>query len=227
MSKITQCANCEKAGLPILPVRYAVLPKMVSASTPEGISGEGVTQIGLTQHDYGLRTLREGWVYLFYLKGARGNAYWEAYEVTEDGLLWKGANLVIAVTSSGSLIQRLAGRKGYVVILKKIATGISDASARQAALAAGEVVVEVVGERGAMLAFGRAVLFLAGWEVMIAVTLIQGLVWYFSDHDLQTWFENCTFGVAPKTSPPWTAKQQNEAFAKALEDVGLNRQRQQ
>jgi hypothetical protein len=85
----TKCANCEKAGLPILPVRYAVLPRMVSARMPEGISGEGVTQIGLTQHDYGLRTLRKGWIYLFYVKGARGNAYWEAYEVTEDGRLWK------------------------------------------------------------------------------------------------------------------------------------------
>jgi hypothetical protein len=85
----TKCANCEKAGLPILPVRYAVLPKLVSASMPEGIGGEGVTQIALTQHSYGLRTLRAGWLYLFYVKGARGNAYWEAYEVTEDGRLWK------------------------------------------------------------------------------------------------------------------------------------------
>jgi hypothetical protein len=32
MSERTQCANRDKAGLPILPVRYAVLPKLVSAS---------------------------------------------------------------------------------------------------------------------------------------------------------------------------------------------------
>ena len=87
MSTITQCPNCGKAGLAILPARYAVLPKMVGASMPEGIKGEGVTQIGLTQHAYGLRTLREGWVYLFYVKGARDKAYWEAYEVTQDGRL--------------------------------------------------------------------------------------------------------------------------------------------
>jgi hypothetical protein len=137
-----------------------------------------------------------------------------------------GANLVIAISSSGSLIQRLAGRKGYVVFLEKVATGLSDAAARQAAIAAGEVAVELVGQRAAMLTFGRAVLFLAGWEVMIAVTLIQGLIWYFSDDDLQTWFEKCAFGTAPP-KPVWTEKQQNDAFAKALEDVGLSTQRQQ
>jgi hypothetical protein len=77
-----------------------------------------------------------------------------------------------------------------------------------------------------MMAFGRAVLFLAGWEVMIAVTLVQVLIWYFSDDDLQTWFEKCAFGIAPP-KPLWTEKQQNEAFAKALENVGLSTQRQQ
>jgi hypothetical protein len=142
------------------------------------------------------------------------------------GLASTGANLVVAVSSSGPLIQRLAGRKGYVVFLEKVAGGISDAAARQAAIAAGEVAVEVVGQRAAMLAFGRAVLFLAGWEVMIAVTLIQGLIWYFSDDDLQEWFEECAFGIAP-AKPTWTVKQQNEAFAKALEAVGLSTQGQQ
>jgi hypothetical protein len=112
------------------------------------------------------------------------------------------------------------------VFLEKVATGLSDAAARQAAIAAGEVAVELVGQRAAMLTFGRAVLFLAGWEVMIAVTLIQGLIWYFSDDDLQTWFEKCAFGTAPP-KPVWTEKQQNDAFAKALEDVGLSTQRQQ
>ncbi|PTQ89468.1 hypothetical protein C8K18_1122 [Paraburkholderia sp. GV068] len=84
-----KCANCEKTGLPILPVRYTVLPQTVGAKLPAGISGKGVTDVPLTAHHYGLRTLREGWLYLFYAKGARGNNYWEAYTVTEDGRLWK------------------------------------------------------------------------------------------------------------------------------------------
>jgi hypothetical protein len=83
------CANCKKTGLPILPVRYTVLPKTVSAKLPGGISGTDVTNIELHEHHYGLRTLREGWLYLFYVKGARGSNYWEAYKVTQDGRLWK------------------------------------------------------------------------------------------------------------------------------------------
>ncbi|WP_301952116.1 T6SS effector BTH_I2691 family protein [Burkholderia sp. S171] len=142
------------------------------------------------------------------------------------GLTSTGANLFIAVSSSAPLIQRLAGRKGYVMFLEKVATGISDAAARQAAIAAGEVVVEVVGERAAMMAFGRAVLFLAGWEVMVAVTVIQGLIWYLSDDELQTWFEKCAFGIA-QPKPLWTEKQQSEAFAKALQAVGLSTQGRQ
>jgi len=84
-----KCINCEKTGLPILPVRYSVLPKNVKAVMPAGISGVRVTDIALDAHHYGLRTLREGWVYLFYEAGPRGNRYWEVFKVTPDGRLWK------------------------------------------------------------------------------------------------------------------------------------------
>ncbi|MEX3929174.1 T6SS effector BTH_I2691 family protein [Paraburkholderia sp. BR10936] len=83
------CKNCDKGGLPILPVRYTVLPKTIAAKLPGGISGARVTDIALTKHKYGLRILREGWIYLLYEKGARGANYWEAYRVTEDGRLWR------------------------------------------------------------------------------------------------------------------------------------------
>lgn len=86
-----KCINCEKTGLPILPVRYSVLPKSVKAVMPKGISGVRVTDVALNAHHYGLRTLREGWVYLFYEVGPRGSRYWEAYKVTSDGRLWKQA----------------------------------------------------------------------------------------------------------------------------------------
>jgi hypothetical protein len=84
-----KCVNCEKTGLPILPVRYSVLPKNVKAAMPEGFSGARVTDVALEAHHYGLRTLRKGWVYVFYEVGPRGNQYWEAYKVTSDGRLWK------------------------------------------------------------------------------------------------------------------------------------------
>ncbi|CAD9224023.1 conserved hypothetical protein [Burkholderia cenocepacia] len=83
------CNNCEKGGLPILPVRYTVLPRTISAKLPAGITGEGITGVALTEHNYGLRTLREGWLYLFYAQGPRGKNYWEAYRITADGRLWK------------------------------------------------------------------------------------------------------------------------------------------
>jgi hypothetical protein len=84
-----KCANCEKTGLPILPVRYTALPEAMTAKLPDGVSGAGVTDVTLDRHKYGLRILREGWLYLFYVKGARGSNYWEVYKVTEDGRLWK------------------------------------------------------------------------------------------------------------------------------------------
>ncbi|MGS1001626.1 T6SS effector BTH_I2691 family protein [Burkholderia glumae] len=83
------CANCEKTGLPILPVRYAVLPKNAHLKLPAGITGKGMTDIALQEHQYGLRTLREGWLFVFYERGARGRDYWQAYRVTPDGRLWK------------------------------------------------------------------------------------------------------------------------------------------
>jgi hypothetical protein len=89
MDTANRCANCEKTGLPILPARYTVVPYTVAAKLPAGISGHGVTDVKLTEHRYAMRTLRAGWLYLFYVKGPRGSNYWEAYNVTEDGRLWK------------------------------------------------------------------------------------------------------------------------------------------
>ncbi|WP_321785639.1 T6SS effector BTH_I2691 family protein [Burkholderia pyrrocinia] len=84
-----ECANCQKTGLAILPVRYTVLPNIVPARLPDGMSGKGVTDVSLTTHRYGLRTLRDGWLYLYYVQSARGPKRWEVYKVTEDGRLWR------------------------------------------------------------------------------------------------------------------------------------------
>lgn len=88
MTEQKKCVNCQKTGLPILPVRYAVLPKTAGAKLPAGITGKGMTDVALHEHQYGLRTLREGWLFLFHERAARGHNHWQAYRVTSDGRLW-------------------------------------------------------------------------------------------------------------------------------------------
>jgi hypothetical protein len=83
------CANCNKSGLAILPVRYAVVPHSVTATLPEPL-GNKVKEVKLAHHRYALRTLRQGFVYLFYEKHARGShVKWETYSVSATGTLWK------------------------------------------------------------------------------------------------------------------------------------------
>ena len=87
--KNPECENCNKSGLAILPVRYAVVPNNADATLPDPL-GNKVTDVKLKHHKYALRTLRKGFIYLFYEKHARGNQIkWEVYSVSEAGTLWK------------------------------------------------------------------------------------------------------------------------------------------
>jgi hypothetical protein len=143
------------------------------------------------------------------------------------------ANLLTALSSSAPLIARIAGQR--VAWLGKVGAGIEGAAARVEALAAGRAVDVavtaamnaaaeeagvVIGERATLLLLGRAVLYLSGWEVAIVITVIQLLIAYWEDNDLQSWLEKCAFGKLPN-SPPWTAGKQHEGFEKALKAVGL------
>lgn len=88
------CKNCNKAGLAILPVRYAVVPNDVMAFLPATM-GNKVTDVQLSHHRYTLRTLRQGFVYVFYEKSARGlRNFWEIYSVTSAGTLWKQLSIM-------------------------------------------------------------------------------------------------------------------------------------
>jgi hypothetical protein len=83
------CPNCNKDGLAILPVRYALVPNKIEATLPTSL-GAKVTDVKLAHHKYALRTLRQGFFYLFYEKHARGSHIkWEAYSVSAAGTLWK------------------------------------------------------------------------------------------------------------------------------------------
>lgn len=88
-SQKPDCVNCNKSGLAILPVRYAVVPKSFDSVLPAPM-GNKVSDVKLTQHKYALRTLRAGFIYLFHEKHARGSQItWEVYSVSEAGTVWK------------------------------------------------------------------------------------------------------------------------------------------
>ncbi|WP_156481257.1 T6SS effector BTH_I2691 family protein [Herbaspirillum rubrisubalbicans] len=83
------CPNCNKSGLAILPVRYCVVPKEVDAFVPAPL-GNKVLTVPLRNHNYALRTLRQGFLYLFHEKHPSGSHIkWEVYAVSEAGTLWK------------------------------------------------------------------------------------------------------------------------------------------
>lgn len=86
----TLCDDCKAAGLAIMPVRYAVVPKSITPALPAWAGADRVKSVS-TGNDfhYVLRTLRAGFVYVFYAKNAFGANQWECFAVTLDGLLVK------------------------------------------------------------------------------------------------------------------------------------------
>ena len=84
-----ECPNCNKSGLAILPVRYAVVPAAVEAALPPPL-GNKVSDVPLKHHKYALRTLRQGYLYLFHEKHPKGKQIkWEVYSSSDNGTLWK------------------------------------------------------------------------------------------------------------------------------------------
>ncbi|CAN7508350.1 hypothetical protein LJR230_003417 [Trinickia sp. LjRoot230] len=85
------CSMCQKKGLPILPVRYSAFADTKAHGSSGAMRlmgstfGEGVTSIALKKAKYTLRTLRYGYVYVFYPKTVR----WQAYAVTAEGYLYE------------------------------------------------------------------------------------------------------------------------------------------
>lgn len=104
------CKACQASGLPIMPVRYAPVPKTVKATLPAWACADKVKDIALdADFHYALRTLRAGFVYLFYSKHARGSNLWECYSVTEDGILLKQPSPKAAKVAGESVVCNTAG----------------------------------------------------------------------------------------------------------------------
>lgn len=91
-----KCRTCQREGIPILPLRYAVIPKakakgraLMGAGVKAGGKdvfgqlGSGLKDKKLTEHAYSVRVLRQGFVYVFLEK----SQVWQAYGVKPSGLL--------------------------------------------------------------------------------------------------------------------------------------------
>ncbi|WP_370682137.1 T6SS effector BTH_I2691 family protein [Comamonas sp. GB3 AK4-5] len=100
------CDQCKATGLSILPVRYAVAPVAIKPALPGWVSGDKVKSVALgSEFHYVLRTLRSGFVYLFYEKNARGSKLWECYVVGADGSLIRQPSPMFAQPQSTPVLQ--------------------------------------------------------------------------------------------------------------------------
>ncbi|QEM82962.1 T6SS effector BTH_I2691 family protein [Halomonas binhaiensis] len=87
---IAECPYCQKKGLPILPLRYAITRtdggnREAVGPALSGPFGDGVTDIALPDGQaYTLRLVRGGYLYVF--NETRGS--WSGYVVTEKGYLF-------------------------------------------------------------------------------------------------------------------------------------------
>jgi hypothetical protein len=102
----TLCTQCSSSGLPILPVRYTVVPTTTTPALPGWASGDQVSSVALgSDYHYALRTLRAGYLYLFYAENARGSNQWECFSIGEDGCLTKQPSLIMAQPQAASAFQ--------------------------------------------------------------------------------------------------------------------------
>jgi len=78
----------------------------------------------------------------------------------------------------------------------------------------------------------REIAFVASWQAMLLIFIIEQLVIYFSDNDLQDWCESCVFGEVPESELISTEKidylnvkfelleKQESMFNKAVKVIG-------
>ncbi|MCX8657397.1 hypothetical protein J3U08_11415 [Gilliamella sp. B2894] len=93
------CDCASSKGLTILPVNYCVIPKIEGLNLPNWANQPKITDAKLKyDYSYALRVIREGFLYLFYEEGARGNHYWEVYKIAKNGTFWKQFSAQMATT---------------------------------------------------------------------------------------------------------------------------------
>lgn len=87
-----QCTTCPTSGLPILLARYAVVPNSVNLTLPGPcknpyLDSSDAKKIQIKETRYALRTLREGYVYLYLQIPETTQWRWMRYMVSPQGML--------------------------------------------------------------------------------------------------------------------------------------------
>lgn len=95
-TQANQTCGCQTNGLAILPVRYTVVPNYVDSPMPNWANLPSVVSIPLaTNYQYHVRTLREGFLYI-YLPNMIGDNKWLIYSINNEGRLIKQFNNLMA-----------------------------------------------------------------------------------------------------------------------------------
>ncbi|MDM1703659.1 hypothetical protein, partial [Enterobacter hormaechei] len=113
--------------------------------------------------------------------------------------------LLMAVMGLKTFVDVLAATKSVGLLLEQFSKPI-------AKKVAGKITDFLAWER-----FGiRILAVLITWEVMIAITLLQVVVTWISDDELQIWRRKCVFGTAPFNR---SVADQNKALEGAIKDI--------
>ncbi|HGM5882977.1 TPA: T6SS effector BTH_I2691 family protein [Stenotrophomonas maltophilia] len=132
-----------------------------------------------------------------------------------------GAQFLTALAYSSPIIERSLGRNSLTLGLRGMKAGLEAAAATEG----GSVVASQ-----AMKRLGVWILRLGGWQVALALLVIEVLIWVISPNDLEKWCINNAFGKnsgrgkGERTfggKPYLTPREQRQAFDKAIGSVTL------
>ncbi|HGM6069939.1 TPA: hypothetical protein ACKP39_003663 [Stenotrophomonas maltophilia] len=132
-----------------------------------------------------------------------------------------GAQFLTALAYSSPIIERSLGRNSLTLGLRGMKAGLEAAAATEG----GAVVASQ-----AMKRLGVWILRLGGWQVALALLVIEVLIWVISPNDLEKWCMNNAFGTnaghgkGERTfggEPYSTPREQKQAFDKAIGSVTL------
>jgi len=132
-----------------------------------------------------------------------------------------GAQFLTALAYSSPIIERSLGRNSLTLGLRGMKAGLEAAAATEG----GSVVASL-----AMKRLGVWILRLGGWQVTLALLVIEVLIWVISPNDLEKWCLNNAFGTnsgrgkGERTfggKPYSTPREQKQAFDKAIGSVTL------